>query len=188
MENGGGLLVALAAVVMLCFVAAIVRSRRRRKEDVRREDYGRREDDVRREGDGGRVGPAVAGWRERRRRRRTIARLDRAVGADSIVRGIDLTEFDRDGRRPLEEIAADLRRLRAYRVGRGGRPIVWPLLLIEAYDDRLRLACRYLGVPEHLADLDGVDREIERVRVEGELHAAGLPLPAAVAEHRQRHH
>lgn len=134
-----------------------------------------------------RISGACSGWRQRRRERRTIARLDRAVGAETLTRGLDLTELDRPDRRPLEQIAADLWRLREYRVGRGGRPLVWPLLLIQAYDDRLRLACRCLGITEHLTELEGVDREIERVRVEGELHAAGLPLPAAVADHRQRH-
>lgn len=134
-----------------------------------------------------RISGACAGWRERRHERRTIARLDRAVEAGTLTRDLDLSEFDRADRRPLEQIAADLWRLREYRVGRGGRPVVWPLLLIQAYDDRLRMACRCLGVTEHLAELEGVDREIERVRVEGELHAAGLPLPAAVAEYRQRH-
>ncbi|SCL37341.1 hypothetical protein GA0074692_4634 [Micromonospora pallida] len=126
-------------------------------------------------------------WRARRRERRTIAGLDRAVDADTLTRDIDLTEFDRPDRRPVEQLAADLWRLRAYRLGRGGRPVVWPLLLIQAYDERLRLACRCLGVPEHLTELDGVDREIERIRVEGALHAAGLLLPAATTDHRQRH-
>ena len=44
-----------------------------------------------------------------------------------------------------------------------------------------------LGITEHLAELNGVDREIERVRVEGLLHAAGLTLPAPAprtARHR----
>ncbi|MEU4565668.1 hypothetical protein [Micromonospora sp. NPDC023956] len=133
----------------------------------------------------------IAGaWSRRwagRRDRRTIAGLDRAVDADALTRDIDLSEFDRPDRRPVEQIAADLWRLRGYRSGRGGRPTVWPVLLIEAYDDRLRSACRCLGIPEHLVELEGVDREIERVRVEGALHAAGLPLPAATAGHRQRH-
>ena len=60
--------------------------------------------------------------------------------------------------------------------------MVWHSAVIEAYDDRLRAACRALGIPEHLAELTGVDREIERVRVEGVLHggrahAADRPRP-----------
>ncbi|MBM0279069.1 hypothetical protein [Micromonospora tarensis] len=126
-------------------------------------------------------------WRDRRREERTIARLDRAVEADALTRDIDLSELDRADRRPLEQLAADLRRIGGQRLGGGGRPMIWHGALVQAYDDRLRLACRALGITEHLADLDGVDQEIERVRVEGVLHAAGLALPAARAGHRQRH-
>ncbi|RLP85560.1 MULTISPECIES: hypothetical protein [unclassified Micromonospora] len=126
-------------------------------------------------------------WRERRRERRTIARLDRAIEADALTRDIDLSEFDRTDRRPLEQLAADLRRLGGQRLGGTGRSMVWHGAVVQAYDDRLRLACRALGVTEHLAELSGVDQEIERVRVEGVLHAAGLTLPAARAGHRQRH-
>ncbi|MFF0173097.1 hypothetical protein Q3V37_04630 [Micromonospora profundi] len=126
-------------------------------------------------------------WRERRRERRTIARLDRAVEADSLTRDIDLSEFDSTDRRPLEQLAADLRRLGGQRLGSSGRSMVWYAGVLQAYDDRLRLACRALGITEHLAELTGVDQEIERVRVEGVLHAAGLTLPAARAGHRQRH-
>ncbi|MEW2376689.1 hypothetical protein AB0883_11365 [Micromonospora sp. NPDC047812] len=134
-----------------------------------------------------RVACGYAEWRERRRERRTIARLDRAVEADALTRDIDLTDFDRPDRRPLEELAADLRRLRSQGVGFDGRQPVWHGMVLQAYDDRLRLACRALGLAEHLTELEGVDLELERVRVEGLLHAAGLTLPAARAGHRQRH-
>ncbi|MEU7943710.1 hypothetical protein AB0C50_03400 [Micromonospora taraxaci] len=126
-------------------------------------------------------------WRERRREKRTIARLDRAIEADALTRDIDLSAFDSTDRRPLEQLAADLRRLGGQRLGGPGRPMVWHGALLQAYDDRLRLACRALGIAEHLGELDGVDQEIERVRVEGVLHAAGLSLPAARAGHWQRH-
>ena len=125
-------------------------------------------------------------WRERRHERRTIARLDRAIEADALTRDVDLTELDRPDRHPLELIAADLRRLGGHRLAAGGRSVVWHGAVIEAYDDRLRAGCRALGITEHLADLDGVDREIERVRVEGLLDAAGLPVPAARAGRRPR--
>ncbi|RZT82284.1 hypothetical protein EV382_5590 [Micromonospora violae] len=127
-------------------------------------------------------------WRDRRRETRTIARLDRAIEADALTRDIDLSEFDNADRRPLEQLAADLRRLGGQRIGGTGRSMVWHSALLQAYDDRLRRACRALGVTEHLTELEGVDQEIERVRVEGVLHAAGLALPAARAGHRQRHH
>lgn len=134
-----------------------------------------------------RVACGWAEWREQRRERRTIARLDRAIEAEALTRDIDLTEFDRDGRRPLDQIATDLRRLGGHRLAAADRSVVWHGAVIEAYDERLRAACRALGIDEHLAELDGVDREIERVRVEGLLHAAGLTLPAARAAHHQRH-
>ncbi|MGC5383481.1 hypothetical protein ACPXCJ_03205 [Micromonospora chalcea] len=134
-----------------------------------------------------RVACGWAEWREQRRERRTIARLDRAIEAEALTRDIDLTEFDRAGRRPLDQIATDLRRLGGHRLAAADRSVVWHGAVIEAYDERLRAACRALGIDEHLAELDGVDREIERVRVEGLLHAAGLTLPAARAAHHQRH-
>ncbi|MET7467321.1 hypothetical protein ACFYON_05155 [Micromonospora sp. NPDC005686] len=134
-----------------------------------------------------RVACGWAEWREQRRERRTIARLDRAIEAEALTRDIDLTEFDKGGRRPLEQLATDLRRLGGHRLAAVDRSVVWHGAVIEAYDERLRAACHALGIAEHLAELNGVDREIERVRVEGLLHAAGLTLPAARAAHHQRH-
>ncbi|WFE38128.1 hypothetical protein [Micromonospora sp. WMMD998] len=134
-----------------------------------------------------RVACGWADWREQRRERRTIDRLDRAVEAEALTRDIDLTEFEREGRRSLEQLATDLRRLGGHRLAAADRSVVWHGAVIEAYDERLSAACRALGIAEHLTELDGVDREIERVRVEGLLHAAGLTLPAARAAHHQRH-
>ncbi|MGC4893772.1 hypothetical protein [Micromonospora sp. DT31] len=128
-----------------------------------------------------------AEWREQRREHRTIARLDRAIEAEALTRDIDLTELDRADRRPLEQLATDLRRLGGHRRAAADRSVVWHGAVIGAYDDRLHAACQALGIAEHLVELDGVDREIERVRVEGLLHAAGLTLPAARAAHHQRH-
>ncbi|MEO3776633.1 hypothetical protein ABGB16_07235 [Micromonospora sp. B11E3] len=134
-----------------------------------------------------RVACGYAEWRERRRERRTIARLDRAVEADALARDVDLSEFDRPGRRSLQQIAADLRRFAGHRVNQGGRAVIWHPAVLDAYDRHLRAACRCLGLVEHLGELEGVDREIERVRVEGLLDEAGLTLPAARAPRRQRH-
>nr|WP_208811272.1 hypothetical protein [Micromonospora echinofusca] len=120
-----------------------------------------------------------ADWREDRRERRTISHLDRAVEADSLTRDYDLTEFDRTDRLSIERIAADLRTLGGHRIGLRSRAVLWDPAVLAAYDERLRQASRCLGITEHLAELEGVDREIERIRVEGELHAAGLALPAA---------
>ena len=133
----------------------------------------------------------VAGWRSTWRDRRTIRRLDRAVEADSLSRDLDLTGFDQADRMSIERIAADLHRLGGQRLGRHrpnlavGRSSYWHEGLLRAYDERLRLASRALGVVEHLDDLDGFDLEIERIRVEGELQAAGLNLPTATADRRR---
>lgn len=80
---------------------------------------------------------------------------------------------------PIEQIAHDLRRLDHQR--RSGPTLEserWLAEVQRAYDDRLCLACRCLGLAEHLEPLRGMDRDIERVRVEGELQAAGLALRA----------
>ncbi|MER5458866.1 hypothetical protein ABT008_29275 [Micromonospora sp. NPDC002389] len=135
----------------------------------------------------GRVTYGCSQWRARRRERRLIAALHRSVAGDGIAVRADLDALDRHDRRPLEEIAADLRCLRRERVGGVGAAVVWHSSVLDAYDDRLRLACRALGVTEHLAELTGVDRQIERVRVEGELDAAGLRLPATHPGQRERH-
>nr|WP_230417060.1 hypothetical protein [Micromonospora tarapacensis] len=127
-----------------------------------------------------------SGWWGRRRERRLIARLNQAIDADGVAGRVDLGAFDRADRRPLEQIAADLRCLRRERGGGIGPAVVWHSSVLDAYDDRLRLACRALGVTEHLAELTGVDRQIERVRVEAELDAAGLRLPATRPGQRER--
>jgi hypothetical protein len=88
---------------------------------------------------------------------------------------------------PIEQLAADLRRLGLQRVGIAMRSTLWFAAVQRAYDDRLQQACRALGVDEHLADLEGLDRDIERVRIEGELQAAGLVLGSIGANRRQDH-
>jgi hypothetical protein len=75
---------------------------------------------------------------------------------------------------PIERIAADLRRLAVQRVDLATRSPVWFSAVQRAYDDRLTVACRELEISQHLAELTGVDLDIERVRVEGMLNAAGL--------------
>jgi hypothetical protein len=89
---------------------------------------------------------------------------------------------------PIELLAADLRRLNRQRLGIATRSSVWFEAVQHAYDDRLRAACQALGVPEHLVGLEGVDREIERVRVEGALIDAGLVLHAPAPDQRRDHH
>lgn len=77
---------------------------------------------------------------------------------------------------PFERIAADLRRLGADRLGIGQRNDLWHTAVERAYDVKLREACHALGIGEHLEELTGLDREIERLRIEGELVAAGVRL------------
>ncbi|WP_041840535.1 hypothetical protein [Actinoplanes friuliensis] len=97
----------------------------------------------------------------------------------------DLTSADLESRPPapepdMAELVADLRRLnRQRRSGPTRHSATWLAAVLEAYDERLELASRHLGLDEHLAQLEGMDREIERVRVEGLLHAAGLRLRTA---------
>ncbi|RIV37028.1 hypothetical protein [Micromonospora radicis] len=129
-----------------------------------------------------------AEWRARRRERRLIARLNRSVVADGLAKPGDLEALDRPDRRPLEQLAADLRCLRRERVGGTGPAVVWHSSVLDAYDERLRLACRALGITEHLTELTGIDRQLERVRIEGELDAAGLRLPATRPGQRERRH
>jgi hypothetical protein len=77
----------------------------------------------------------------------------------------------------LDEIVSDLRRLdRQRRSGPTLESERWLAAVVRAYDDRLGLACRCVGVSEHLEPLEGMDREIERVRVEGALQEAGVAL------------
>lgn len=86
---------------------------------------------------------------------------------------------------PIEQIAADLRRLRRQRLEIAPRSPVWFTAVQRAYDDRLCLACRCLEIEHYLDSLEGVDREIERVRVEGELIAAGMVLSPIDADRHQ---
>ncbi len=104
-----------------------------------------------------------------RRDRRRLARLDKCFGNEPVPQLSTDTV-------PIEKVAADLRRLRRQRAGIAQRSPVWRAAVEDAYDDRLRLACARLGIAEHLPQLTGVDRDIERVRLEGELQAAGIAL------------
>lgn len=111
----------------------------------------------------------------RRRLRRLRARRD----ARRLARraGLSLATSDvKPTGPPIQQIAADLRRLGRQRIGVATRSPVWFAAVQRAYDDRLSLACLELDIPQHLRDLTGMDLEIERVRIEGELQAAGMDL------------
>ena len=57
-------------------------------------------------------------------------------------------------------------------------PLKRPPLRFEAYDVLLAQACAAVGVVNSLDDLpEGVDRDIERLRVEEALRQEGLAIP-----------
>jgi hypothetical protein len=89
---------------------------------------------------------------------------------------------------PIEQLAADLRRLGEQRIGLATRSPVWFTAVSAAYDNRLTVACQELEIQEHLHELTGLDLEIERLRVEGMLLAAGLRLGGGEARRPRGQH
>jgi hypothetical protein len=79
---------------------------------------------------------------------------------------------------PIERLAADLRRVdKAIRELPDGVSIVRRRGTQQAYDALLRQACDALCVPAELDTMpDGLDRDLERARVEVELQRAGLVI------------
>ncbi|GGN70445.1 hypothetical protein GCM10010112_36940 [Actinoplanes lobatus] len=78
---------------------------------------------------------------------------------------------------PIERIAYELRRLdQQRRSGLVAQSEALYNAVMLAYDTYLRMACRCLGVPERLQSLTGSDLDLERLRVEATLEAAGLIL------------
>jgi hypothetical protein len=65
------------------------------------------------------------------------------------------------------------------------RSPIWFNAVHRAYDERLSIACRELEIPEQLHELEGMDLELERLRVEGRLEAAGLHLTIEDTDHWQ---
>ncbi|HEY5855485.1 MAG TPA: hypothetical protein VIW24_15905 [Aldersonia sp.] len=80
--------------------------------------------------------------------------------------------------RPIERLAADLRRVDlALRNLPPGSTMVRRRATEQAYDDLLREACRALDVPDRLDTVPtGLDRELERARVQRALQRAGLAI------------
>ncbi|WP_193614047.1 hypothetical protein [Nocardioides lijunqiniae] len=78
--------------------------------------------------------------------------------------------------RPVEQIAADVERIRrCVRSAPPGMPVARRRGWLQAYDDVLVDACRALGVEQSLETLvSGTRRELERERVERVLVRAGL--------------
>ncbi|MGW6931314.1 hypothetical protein ACWGE0_14730 [Lentzea sp. NPDC054927] len=80
--------------------------------------------------------------------------------------------------RPIERIAADLRRVRRTLASfEPGTSAVKKIAARQAYDALLVQACSALEVEHRLRLLpEGMDREIERFRVEERLRRLGLSL------------
>lgn len=82
--------------------------------------------------------------------------------------------------RPIEEIAAELRRL-STALDRTGS-VVRRESVLTSRDRAMREAAAALSIPEHLDELEGLDLEIERVRVLGLLQRAGLRVDETVRQ------
>jgi len=122
------------------------------------------------------------------RSRREAAKLERRAGIKPehrrLLRHQSTPEAAPAGP-PFEQVAADLRRLARQRAEVANRSPVWFAAVHRAYDERLRIACRELEIAEHLQELEGIDLEIERLRVEGLLETAGLNLTVVDTDGRQ---
>jgi hypothetical protein len=82
--------------------------------------------------------------------------------------------------RPVEQLAADLRRLRVAVASDQRRSATHQLANRVAYDQLLMQACQMLGVAHELGkNTAGSERDIERIRVEAELERAGIVLSSA---------
>ena len=80
---------------------------------------------------------------------------------------------------PIEQLAADLRRVHRLLVQTpDGTPMVRRIATRDAYDELLRQACTAVEVRHDLDSLpEGIERNMERLRVEEALRSAGLTIP-----------
>ena len=80
---------------------------------------------------------------------------------------------------PLERLAADLRRLREVVRGDAHRSAAQQIGNRLAYDQVLMQACSMLEIEHELSEqTSGMERDIERLRVEAELERAGMTVTA----------
>ncbi|WP_406629354.1 hypothetical protein [Amycolatopsis sp. WGS_07] len=79
---------------------------------------------------------------------------------------------------PVEQVAADLRRVRrALAQLPAGTPAARRIGTRQAYDELLVTACREIGVAHRLDGVrEGVDRDLERLRIEDSLSRKGFVL------------
>ena len=111
----------------------------------------------------GRWDGAIHRWRERRS---SAAAHRRAVRELRHQQGV-----------PIEQLAADLRRLRALLGTDAHRSAAHQMGNRLAYDKLLMQVCAMLEIEHDLeGDSIGFERDIERIRIEAELERAGLIL------------
>src|SRR5687768_11779963 len=111
----------------------------------------------------GRWEAAISNWRESRRRKAERRRNLRAMRRQQGV--------------PLEQVAANLRRLRGVLTVDEHRSAVHQIGNRVAYDQVLIQASEMLQIEHDLAKHSaGMERNIERLRVEAELERAGVVL------------
>jgi ABC-type phosphate transport system auxiliary subunit len=111
----------------------------------------------------GRWDDALRRWRERRS---SAAAHRQAVRELRHQQGV-----------PIEQLAADLRRLRAILGTDAHRSAAHQMGNRLAYDKLLMQVCEMLEIEHDLeSDSIGFERDIERIRVEAELERAGLIL------------
>ncbi|MGY2079249.1 hypothetical protein [Modestobacter sp. SYSU DS0657] len=97
------------------------------------------------------------------------------AGSSARRRAGPATDPGMPARRPLEAVAADVRRLtRELAMVPGGMPMARRRGLLAAYDDVLVEAAGLLQVDHRLAEVPPEYRELERIRLIGALEAAGL--------------
>lgn len=80
---------------------------------------------------------------------------------------------------PIERLTEDLRRIhRALGEIKPGTPVVRRRATRQAYDAVLVQTCAAVGVAHQLDQLaEGMDRDLERLRVEERLRSSGLAVP-----------
>jgi len=100
---------------------------------------------------------------------------DRVLRAGRVLHVAEPLSPNPSGR-PIEEIATDIRRIRAQiRQAPPGMPVARMRGWLEAYDDVLVAACHALALEERIRGVpEGAERSLERDRVERMLDEAGL--------------
>ena len=100
-------------------------------------------------------------WRERR--------------SDTVAHRRAVKMLRQQHGRPLEQLVADLRRLRAAVASDANRSAAHQIGNRMAYDQLLQQTCSMLEIEHELSeDCTGLDRDIERFRIEAELERAGV--------------